>query len=136
MFIAALLMIAKYLKQPRCSSTSKWINKLYMYIQCNTTQTKINWFLQQHGRILNAFCEWKKNESKMATSWGDVREFLGCRNCYVVVWYITLTIDQNLQNCTPQRMDSLYIHFWKSTRKWGGVGTWGKRWNADCDKSI
>ena len=32
MFIAALFIIAKTWKQPKCSSTEEWIKKMYMYI--------------------------------------------------------------------------------------------------------
>ena len=38
MFIAALFMIAKTWKQPKCPSTDKWIKKIGTYIQLNTTQ--------------------------------------------------------------------------------------------------
>uniref|UniRef100_A0A9L0RUY8 Uncharacterized protein n=1 Tax=Equus caballus TaxID=9796 RepID=A0A9L0RUY8_HORSE len=39
MFIAALFIIAKMWKQPKCPSTNDWIKKLwYIHIQWNTTQ--------------------------------------------------------------------------------------------------
>ena len=39
MFIAALFMIAKIWKQPKCPSTDEWTKKIwYIYIQWNTTQ--------------------------------------------------------------------------------------------------
>jgi hypothetical protein len=31
MFIAALFMIAKLWKQPRCPTTDEWIKKMYLY---------------------------------------------------------------------------------------------------------
>jgi hypothetical protein len=31
MFIAALFMIAKLWKQPRCPTTNEWIKKMYLY---------------------------------------------------------------------------------------------------------
>ena len=37
-FIAAVFIIAKTWKQPRCSLTYEWIRKLYIYIHWNTTQ--------------------------------------------------------------------------------------------------
>ena len=39
MLIAALFIIAKILKQPKCPSTAEWIRKMwYIYTQCNTIQ--------------------------------------------------------------------------------------------------
>ena len=39
MFIAALFIIAKTWKQPKCPSTDEWIKKMwYVYTQWNTTQ--------------------------------------------------------------------------------------------------
>ena len=39
MFIAALFIIAKIRKQPRCPSTDEWIKKMwYIYTQWNSTQ--------------------------------------------------------------------------------------------------
>ena len=39
-FIAALFIIAKMWKQPKCPSTDEWIRKIYIdrYIQGNITQ--------------------------------------------------------------------------------------------------
>ena len=36
MFIAALFIIAKTWKQPKCSSTEEWIKKMYVYIYIHT----------------------------------------------------------------------------------------------------
>ena len=38
MFIAALFMIAKTWKQPKCPLTDEWIKKIGTYTQWNTTQ--------------------------------------------------------------------------------------------------
>ena len=38
LFIAALSMIARTWKQPRCPSADKWIRKCGIYAQCNITQ--------------------------------------------------------------------------------------------------
>jgi hypothetical protein len=38
LFIAALFIIAKLWKQPRCPTTDEWINKCGIYIQWNFTQ--------------------------------------------------------------------------------------------------
>jgi hypothetical protein len=38
MFIAALFIIARNWKQPRCLSTKEWINKMWYIYQWNTTQ--------------------------------------------------------------------------------------------------
>ena len=52
MFIMTLFIIAPNCKQPKCPSTGKWINKLNIYIQWNTTQQwkGVNyWYTVQHG---------------------------------------------------------------------------------------
>jgi len=38
MFIAALFIIARTWKQPRCPSADEWIRKLCTYTQCSITQ--------------------------------------------------------------------------------------------------
>ena len=38
MFIAALFIIVRIWKQPKCPSTDKWIKRDGMYTQWNTTQ--------------------------------------------------------------------------------------------------
>jgi hypothetical protein len=52
MFIAALFVIARSWKQPRCSMTEKWIQKCDSFTQWNTTQllrTRTSWVLQANG---------------------------------------------------------------------------------------
>ena len=45
MFIAALLIIARTWKQPRCSSTDEWIKKLwYVYTMVNYSSIERNTF--------------------------------------------------------------------------------------------
>jgi hypothetical protein len=38
MFIAALFIIARSWKEPRCPSTEEWIQKMYTFTQWSTTQ--------------------------------------------------------------------------------------------------
>jgi hypothetical protein len=58
MFIAALFIIAKLWKQPRCPSTDEWIKKCGIYIQWN--------FIQPQRRM--RFWHFQVNEWKWRTS--------------------------------------------------------------------
>jgi hypothetical protein len=42
MFIAALFIVAKLWKQPRCPTTDKWIKKMYLYTMEFYSATKKN----------------------------------------------------------------------------------------------
>jgi hypothetical protein len=53
MLIAALFIIARSWKQPRCLSTEEWIQKMYIYTMEYYTAIKNNEFLKFTGNGWN-----------------------------------------------------------------------------------
>ena len=67
MFIAALFIITKPWKQPRCSSIGKWINwytQTMEYYQVLKRNEESNHEKKKHGRILNLHFLSEKSQSE------------------------------------------------------------------------
>jgi hypothetical protein len=50
MFIAALFIIARSWKEPRCPSTEEWIQKMYIYTMEHYSAIKKNEFMKFLGK--------------------------------------------------------------------------------------
>ena len=53
MFMAALFIIARSWKEPRCPSTEEWINKMYIYTMEYCTAIKNNEFMKLLGKWMD-----------------------------------------------------------------------------------
>ena len=53
MFIAALFIIYRSWKEPRCPSTEQWIQKMWYIYQWNTTQLLKNEFMKFLGKWMD-----------------------------------------------------------------------------------
>jgi hypothetical protein len=53
MFIAAIFIIARSWKEPRCPSTEEWIQKIYIYTMEYYSAIKINEFMKFLGKWMD-----------------------------------------------------------------------------------